>query len=68
MSQDGSGYVEDGRDVFDDDLDDGNVAKAKGAARGQGKKDLSKGMPGKRHNIKNMLIGMTAKNKEVCKT
>jgi hypothetical protein len=52
--------------VFDDDLDDDNVAQAKGAARGYKKKDLSIGVPGKKNNIKNMLIGMSSKNKEVC--
>ncbi|EFX79893.1 hypothetical protein DAPPUDRAFT_304346 [Daphnia pulex] len=64
IDDDGSGYVEDGREVFDDDLDDDNVAQAKGAARGHKKKDLSKGVPGRKNNIKNMLIGMSSKNKE----
>lgn len=63
---DGSGYVEDGREVFDDDLDDENVAHAKGAAKSR--KDSSKGIIGKKSNIKNMLIGMTSKNKEACIT
>jgi hypothetical protein len=43
------------------------VAQAKDAARGHKKKDLSKGgVPGKKNNIKNMLIGMSSKNREVC--
>ena len=42
------------------------MAQAKGAAKGQKKKDLSKGVHGKKNNIKNMLIGMTSKNREVC--
>lgn len=62
---DGSGYVEDGREVFDDDLDDQNVALAKGASKGRGKKDLSKGSVGKKSNIKNLITGMPTKNKEV---
>lgn len=52
--------------MFDDDLDDDNVAQAKGTSRGHKKKDLSKGVPGRKNNIKNMLIGMSSKNKEVC--
>lgn len=52
--------------MFDDDLDDTNVALAKGATKGRGKKDFFKGHPAKKNNIKNLFTGMTSKNKEVC--
>lgn len=64
---DGCGYVEDGREVFDDDLDDDNVAQASKNMKLKGKKSSNKGLPGKSSNIKNMLINMPTKSKEVNK-
>lgn len=63
---DGAGYVEDGREVFDDDLDDENIALATKSMKHKGKKSMTKGIPGKHSNIKNMLINMPTKSKEVC--
>ncbi|KZS08622.1 DNA polymerase [Daphnia magna] len=64
IDDDGSGYIEDGREVFDDDLGDDNAVQAKSVGRGHKKKDLLKCVPGRKNNIKNMLIGMPSKNKE----
>lgn len=57
--------MEDGREVFDDDLGDDCGAQAKSGERGSKKRDAFKGAPGRKNNIKNMLIGMPSKNKEV---
>ena len=63
---DGSGYVEDGREVFDDDLDDEHVGNSKGTKTRGRKKDSSKsGGPVKTSNIKNMFLNIPSKNKEV---
>lgn len=51
--------------MFDDDLGDDNAVQAKSVGRGHKKKDLLKCVPGRKNNIKNMLIGMPSKNKEV---
>ena len=56
--------MEDGREVFDDDLDDDNVNQAKGGGKGFGKKK-TKGPTGKSGNIKNIFLNMPSKSKEV---
>ena len=60
---DGSGYVEDGREVFDDDLDDGEVEKTR-ASKGKARKK-DRGVPVKSSNIKNMFMNQPSKNKDV---
>jgi len=63
IDDDGSGYVEDGREVFDDDLDDGEVEKTR-ASKGKARKK-DRGVPVKSSNIKNMFMNQPSKNKDV---
>lgn len=65
VDDDGSGYVEDGRDIFDDDLDEESIKKAQkqGSSKGTKKKkavsnNTSKG------NLKYMLSNISGKKKE----
>lgn len=62
---DGSGYIEDGRDIFDDDLDSESIAKAttKGKGIKRKKKDISESAG--KGNLHAMLSNMTSKKKEV---
>ncbi|XP_033307677.1 DNA polymerase alpha catalytic subunit isoform X1 [Bombus bifarius] len=57
-----SGYIEDGREIFDDDLDDESIQEArkhKVAGPRKSKKDHAK----KKGNIQNMLMNMSSKRK-----
>ena len=60
---DGAGYVEDGREVFDDDLDDASNTAGR-ASKKSGPKPGKKGMPVKSSNIKNMFLNMSS-NRDV---
>lgn len=65
MIIDGSGYVEDGRDIFDDDLDSHSIAQSS-ANKGKGtkrKKNVSE-IAGK-GNIQLMISNLPNKKKEV---
>jgi DNA polymerase alpha subunit A len=75
---DGSGYVEDGREIFDDDLDDDSIISATsqskrdraGSKRGRdGRKETNQiaGSGGKSSNIRSMLMNMPAKKKKEVK-
>lgn len=62
---DGSGYVEDGRDIFDDDLDAESISKA--AHKGKGvKRKKAVSDPRSKGNLKYMLSNISGKKKEVC--
>lgn len=61
---DGSGYVEDGRDIFDDDLDAESISQAtKSSNDRKRRKNVSKGAV--KGNIQAMLSNMPEKKKEV---
>uniref|UniRef100_A0A8C5BX58 DNA polymerase n=1 Tax=Gadus morhua TaxID=8049 RepID=A0A8C5BX58_GADMO len=63
IDNDGTGYVEDGREIFDDDLDD-DVASAKGA---DSKKNLKKTAVAKPNSIKSLFMNSNVKKPaEVC--
>nr|XP_023025122.1 DNA polymerase alpha catalytic subunit [Leptinotarsa decemlineata] len=64
---DGSGYLEDGRDIFDDDLDSESIAQA--SARGKGVKRKKKNVSENagRGNLQQMLSSMPTKKKEETK-
>ncbi|KAG7205801.1 hypothetical protein KM043_007746 [Ampulex compressa] len=58
----GSGYIEDGRDIFDDDLDEESIQQARrntvAGPRKKKKEDAKK-----KRNIQNMIMGMPSKQK-----
>jgi hypothetical protein len=65
VTKDGNGYVEDGRDIFDDDLDKESIAVAS-TSKGKGVKRKKKVAENAgRGNLQFMISNMPTKKKEV---
>nr|CAI5851294.1 unnamed protein product [Callosobruchus analis] len=67
VDDDGSGYIEDGRDIFDDDLDSESIAHAQSSGKDKGKKRKKKAVSENagKGNLQQMLSNMPMKKKEV---
>ncbi|CAH1175786.1 unnamed protein product [Phaedon cochleariae] len=64
VDDDGSGYVEDGRDIFDDDLDSESIAQATAKGKGTKRKKKAVSENAGRGNLQQMLSNMPSKKKE----
>ncbi|RZC38424.1 DNA polymerase alpha catalytic subunit, partial [Asbolus verrucosus] len=66
VDDDGSGYVEDGRDIFDDDLDKESIAAAASSSKGKGLKRKKKAVSENagKGNVQFLLSNMPTKKKE----
>ncbi|KAJ8966094.1 hypothetical protein NQ317_008769 [Molorchus minor] len=67
VDDDGSGYVEDGRDIFDDDLDMESIARASAKGKGTKRKKKSVSENAGKGNLQFMLSNMPSKKKEETK-
>lgn len=67
MFLDGTGYVEDGREIFDDEeVDVYEATNTKESGRGQKRKAKLAAQPNSKGNIRTLLGSMPTKKKEVC--
>ncbi|GJQ86017.1 hypothetical protein Trydic_g14961 [Trypoxylus dichotomus] len=64
VDDDGSGYVEDGRDIFDDDLDSESIAASAKTSKTQSKKRKAISESAGKGNIQYMLSTMSSKKTE----
>ncbi|KAJ8971883.1 hypothetical protein NQ314_000496 [Rhamnusium bicolor] len=67
VDDDGSGYVEDGRDIFDDDLDSESIAQATAKGKGTKRKKKAISENAGKGNLQLMLSNMPSKKKEETK-
>lgn len=65
LTADGAGYVEDGRDIFDDDLDAESIAVASKDGTNKKRKKKAVSEQAVKGNLQFLLSNMPSKKKEV---